>query len=361
MDSIVRQFRVEGALAVWGPFGQGHINETYIFTCDTGCTYLLQKISSAAFKRPTELMENISAVCAYLERRLSERRASMHLVPTLDGRSCYRDPDGEYWRVYEFVTGSLCLQRAASPEELYRTALAFGRFQRDLVDFPAATLYETIPDFHNTPARYRAFHAALESDAFGRAAQCREETAFVLEREAGAGQIVEAMASGLLPVRVTHNDTKLNNILLDYHSHQPLCVIDLDTVMPGSSLYDFGDLVRFGASTAAEDERDLEKVSLSTELFTMAVRGYLEGCGDSLTPAEIALLPLGAKLMTLECGLRFLTDYLMGDRYFRIHREGQNLDRCRTQLRLTADIERKWSELARITEEEKDELSGDRV
>ena len=358
MDSIVRQFRVEGELAVWGRFGQGHINETYIFTCSTGSTYLLQKISSAAFKKPGELMANISAVCAYLEGRLGERRASMHLVPTLDGESYYRDGSGDCWRVYEFVTGSLCLQRAASPVELYRTALAFGRFQRELADFPVDSLYETIPDFHNTPARYRALHKALYADICGRAALCREETAFALEREAQAGQIVDAMASGLLPVRVTHNDTKLNNILLDYKTHEPLCVIDLDTVMPGSSLYDFGDLIRFGASTAAEDETDLSRVTLSTELFAMAVRGFLEGCGDSLTATEISMLPVGAKLMTLECGVRFLADYLQGDVYFRVHRETHNLDRCRTQFKLASDMERKWDALSEIVKEEQLELSG---
>lgn len=354
MEKVVEHFRVRGRLAVWGRFGQGHINETYILTCDTGCTYLLQKISSAAFKKPEELMSNISAVCAYLERCSESRRSSMHLVPTLEGESFYRDGDGQCWRVYEFVGDSLCLQRAASPRELYRTALAFGRFQRDLKDFPVDSLYETIPDFHNTPVRYRAFHEALKSDALGRAALCAGEIGFALEREQQAGQIVSAMAEGLLPVRVTHNDTKLNNILLDYDSHEPLCVIDLDTVMPGSSLYDFGDLIRFGASTAAEDERELSRVELNTELFAMATRGYIEGCGGSLTDSELAMLPLGAKLMTLECGVRFLTDYLKGDQYFHVSRENHNLDRCRTQFKLVADMEDKWGELAGIIERERE-------
>ena len=348
MDSIISEFAVEGELAVWGRFGQGHINETYIFTCDTGRTYLLQKISRTAFKKPEELMSNISAVCAHLERKLSDRRASMHLVPTKSGVSFFSDSDGESWRVYEFVQDSVCLQRAASPEELYRTALAFGQFQRDLSDFPVKSLYETIPDFHNTPVRYKAFHEAVEADVCGRAMRCQEEIAFALAREEQAGQIVSAMASGRLPVRVTHNDTKLNNILLDYKTHEPLCVIDLDTVMPGSSLYDFGDIIRFGASTAAEDERDLSKVWVDTALFAMAARGYIDGCGGSLTDSELVMLPVGAKLMTLECGVRFLADYLQGDKYFHIHRDGHNLDRCRTQFKLVADMEDKWAELESI-------------
>lgn len=349
MTDLVTRFAVCGAPALCGPFGQGHINETYLVTCDTGLSYILQKISRAAFKKPAELMRNISAVCSFLETRLGDRRASMHLVPTLSGESFYEAPDGSCWRMYEFVAGSVCLQKAEHPEDLYKTAFTFGRFQRSLSSFPAHTLYETIPNFHNTPDRFRLFRAALEADPCGRAALCREEIAFALRREEEAGQIISAMRSGVIPVRVTHNDTKLNNILLDYTTREPLCVIDLDTVMPGSSLYDFGDLVRFGASTAAEDERDLSRVSVSLDLYRMAVDGFKSGCGDILTPAEVGMLPVGAKLMTLECGLRFLTDYLSGDVYFHVARDGHNLDRCRTQFQLVSDMEAKWDALLSLS------------
>lgn len=348
MTDVIKNFAVAGNTVTWAPFGEGHINSTYIFTCDTGVSYILQKISRAAFKKPEELMSNISKVCAMLEEKFTDHRASMHLVPAADGKSFYVDPEGEYWRVYEFVAGSICLQKVSRPEELYKTGHAFGSFQRALTDFPVDELYETIPNFHNTPDRYRLFHEAIERDACGRASDCREEIEFALAREKEAASIVAAMAAGEIPTRVTHNDTKLNNILLDYETREPLCVIDLDTVMPGSTLYDFGDLIRFGASTAAEDERDLSRVQLSEELFEMAAKGYLDGCAGILTEKEIEMLPLGAKLMTLECGTRFLTDHLNGDTYFKIHREGQNLDRCRTQFKLVREMEEKEEKLAEI-------------
>lgn len=349
MFDIIRRFAVCGAPALCGPFGEGHINETYLVTCTTGLSYILQKISRAAFKHPDQLMSNISSVCSFLDARLDDRRASMHLVPTLTGESWYEAEDGGCWRMYEFVAGSVCLQKAERPEDLYKTALTFGRFQRYLSAFPADTLYETIPNFHNTPDRYRLFRAALEKDVCGRAASCRAEIDFALAHEAEADSITAAMRSGVLPVRVTHNDTKLNNILLDYHTREPLCVIDLDTVMPGSSLYDFGDLIRFGASTAAEDETDLSLVSVSLDLYKTAADGFQTGCGDMLTDAERSMLPIGAKLMTLECGLRFLTDYLSGDEYFHISRERHNLDRCRTQFKLVSDMEAKWDKLQALS------------
>ena len=229
--------------------------------------------------------------------------------------------------------------------------MAFGSFQRQLADFPANELSETIPRFHDTPNRYRALRAAIEKDALGRAASCREEIEFALTREADAAVMINLLAAGELPLRVTHNDTKLNNVMLDAKTRKPLCVIDLDTVMPGLAANDFGDSIRFGANTGAEDEKDLKKISLSLARYEAFARGFLEACGKALTPKEIETLPWGAKLMTLECGVRFLTDYLEGDTYFRIHRPGHNLDRARTQFALVADMEKKWAQMCDIVKE----------
>lgn len=345
MKEIVEKFAVRGRTAAWAPFGEGHINETYIVTCDSGCTYLVQKISSAAFKNTEHLMSNIAGVCNFLSGKLADRRACLHLIPTLDGKNYYTDAKGEHWRIYDFVGSSLCLQRAESPEDFYQSGYAFGRFQCQLSDYPVETLYETIPDFHNTPERYRQLRAAIEADPLGRAAGCREEINGYLARESAAGQIVDAVREGRIPVRVTHNDTKLNNVLMDYDTRKALCVMDLDTVMPGSALYDFGDSIRFGASTAAEDEKDLSKVSVSIPLYGAFLNGFLKGCDGSLTPEEIDMLPVGAKLMTLECGSRFLADYLNGDVYFHTAYPEHNLVRARTQLRLVEDMESKWDEM----------------
>ena len=234
--------------------------------------------------------------------------------------------------------------------DFYQSAVAFGQFQQQLQDFPADTLHETIPNFHNTVDRYRIFHEVLAADPMHRAGEVTDEIQFVLDREEEAGTLVHLLQEGKLPLRVTHNDTKLNNVMLDETTRTPLCVIDLDTVMPGLSAYDFGDSIRFGAATAAEDEKDLSKMEMDLELFRTYAKGFLHACPD-LTPMEKKMLPMGAKLMTLECGLRFLTDYLDGDHYFAVHREGQNLDRCRTQFKLVADMESKWTAMASIIAE----------
>ena len=351
MNQIICQFNVKGAPAQCSRFGCGHINETYLVTCDSGISYILQKINKNIFTQPDKLMENIAAITAYLAERSEDPRSSMHLVLTTDGQPYYKDEQGEYWRMYDFVNSSVCLQKAESTRDFYYSGLAFGRFQGELAQFPAETLHEPIADFHNTVARFGQLHAAMEKNYQGRMALCREELEFALAREKEAGEIVNRLASGELPLRVTHNDTKLNNILFDYDSRTPLCVIDLDTIMPGSSAYDFGDSIRFGASTAAEDEKDLDKVWCDMELFRTYTQGYLEGCDGKLTDLEVEMLPMGAKLMTLECGIRFLADYLNGDTYFRTHYEGQNLDRARTQLKLVADMENKWETMHNIVKE----------
>ena len=253
--------------------------------------------------------------------------------------------------MYDFVEDSICLQLPETDEDFYQSAVGFGTFQQMLTDFPAEKLHETITNFHNTPGRYRAFLESLERDPMHRTAQVQPEIEFALARQAEMSAIQNALTAGELPLRVTHNDTKLNNVLLDAATRQALCVIDLDTVMPGSSLYDFGDSIRFGAATAAEDEKDLSKMGMSLERFRVFTRGYVRAC-PGLTAKELELLPMGAKTMTMECGVRFLTDYLDGDHYFAVHREGQNLDRCRTQFKLVADMEKKWDEMRKIVEEE---------
>lgn len=354
MKELILKFKVKGMPCTCTRYGCGHINETYLVTCDSGLNYILQKINKKVFTDPVGLMENISAVTGFLARRNDDPRSSMRLIPTIGGENCYEDEQGDYWRMYEFVISSLSLQKAESPEDFYNSGLAFGRFQRQLADFPAQTLHEPIRDFHNTRVRFAQLHEAMEKAEPERIAACRKELEFALAREGESGAIVDALTEGRLPLRVTHNDTKLNNILFDYDTRQPLCIIDLDTIMPGSSLYDYGDAIRFGASTAAEDEKDLDKVWCDMDLFRTYTEGFLTGCGGSLTDEEVNMLPVGAKMMTLECGTRFLADYLNGDVYFRTHYEGQNLDRARTQLKLVADMEDKWETMAQIVRQAKD-------
>ncbi len=295
-------------------------------------------------------MENITAVTEFLRTKTDDPRGVLTLVKTTGGAS-YLHTQGEYWRVYDFVEDTVCLQLPETDEDFYQSAVGFGTFQQLLTDFPAAKLHETIPNFHNTPDRYRAFLETLERDPMHRAAQVQPEIEFALARQAEMSAIQNALTAGELPLRVTHNDTKLNNVLLDAKTRKALCVIDLDTVMPGSSLYDFGDSIRFGAATAAEDEKDLSKMEMSLDLFRVFTRGYVRAC-PGLTAKELELLPMGAKTMTMECGVRFLTDYLDGDHYFAVHRDGQNLDRARTQFKLVADMEKKWDEMQKIVEEE---------
>jgi len=332
--------------------GEGHVNRTYLVCLADGRRCILQRVSRTAFHDIPGLMENIAAVTKFLSARTTDPRASMHLIPTTDGRDFYVDREGEYWRMYDFIERSVCLQSPESPEDFYQSAVAFGSFQRMLREFPAETLHETIPDFHNTPDRYRKLHAALDADALGRAKDVRREIDFALAREKDAAALQAMRESGALPLRVTHNDTKLNNVMLDEKTHKALCVIDLDTVMPGLAAYDFGDSIRFGASTGAEDETDLDKVSLDLELYRTFAEGFVSACGG-LTDAELDSLPLGAKLMTLECGVRFLTDYLEGDHYFAVHRPGHNLDRTRTQFKLVSDMERKWDDMCQIVRKAK--------
>ena len=338
-------------------FGQGHINDTFVVHTqpENLCCrrFILQRMSPAAFKRPDQLMENIISVTDYLGREIEKNggdrsREALEVLRPKNGEPFFVDSEGGPWRLYPFVEHTICYQSAETPALFAASGRAFGRFQKLLRDYPADTLYETIPNFHNTEDRLAKLKAAVESDPLGRAAECQPEIRFMLDREADCSVALDAMREGKLPLRVTHNDTKLNNVLMDDKTGEGVCIIDLDTVMPGLSINDFGDSIRFGANHCAEDETDLTKVNLDLELFDAYTRAFLSEAGDALTGEEIAFLPWGAKLMTLECGIRFLTDYLSGDVYFHIAREKHNLDRCRTQCKLVSDMEAHWDELKAI-------------
>lgn len=348
MHPIITAFAIDTAAVSCEHYGNGHINETYLVVTESGRRYILQKINNRVFENVEGLMHNISAVTAYLAQNDPDPRHTLRLVPTTDGKAYATDGAGGFFRMYDFVEDSICLDRVESKEDFAQSAVAFGLFQKALASFPAETLVETIPMFHNTANRVRQLRDAMEKDPLGRLASVEAEVQFALDREEEAGVMVTMLAQGELPLRVTHNDTKLNNIMLDAQTRKPLCVIDLDTVMPGLAANDFGDSIRFGASTAAEDEKDLSKVEISLELFEAYTQGFLSACGSSLTKREVETLPLGAKLMTYECGLRFLADYLNGDVYFRIHYPEHNLDRCRTQFKLVADMESKWEAMQAI-------------
>lgn len=347
MKQPTEQFRLSGEVVLCEPYGSGHINDTYRVVTDTGVQYILQRINTHVFPNVQGLMDNITRVTAHLSAQAKNPRETMHLVPTNDGKQYHVDAEGGCWRVYDFVENSLCLQRIEMPADFNECGLAFGNFQRMMADFPAETLCETIVNFHNTPDRYEKLKRAIAADSAGRSESVREEIDFALSLEQEVSTLHHMRQRGELPTRVTHNDTKINNILFDRYSKKALCVIDLDTVMPGLAAYDFGDSIRFGAATAAEDELDLSRMSLDLELFTQYSRGFLRAC-TSLTPLEIETLPLGALTMTQECGVRFLTDYLEGDHYFKIKREQHNLDRCRTQFTLAADIRRQMPKLIQI-------------
>lgn len=354
-------FKLPGELKECIRYGSGHINDTYRLTYETPQgtkRYILQRMSTSIFKKPLELMENVSGVTAWLRKKIIENggdpeRETLTLVKSNDGLPYFVDSTGEYWRVYLFIEGATCYDAVKDDNDFYQSAVAFGHFQRLLADYPAETLHETIKDFHNTPDRLEKFKKAVAEDICGRAASVQKEIDFILEREELTHALYDLQLDGRLPLRVTHNDTKLNNIMIDDETGKAICVIDLDTVMPGLTANDFGDSIRFGASTALEDEQDLSKVSCDLHLFDVYARGFIEGCGGALIDLEIDMLPMGAILMTFENGIRFLTDHLEGDHYFRIHREGHNLDRCRTQLTLVKDMQEKLPQMNAIIQKYK--------
>lgn len=350
--NIAEQFLIVGRVIYIREFGCGHINTTFRITTDAGVEYVLQKINTNIFKKPFELMENMKNVTDYLAAIVSEEngdpeRDVVIVVPTKDKKLCVENKLG-CWRMLKFVSDSETIEIISDPKDFYYAGYAFGKFTRQLNDFPASTLHETIPNFHNTPSRYRDFEAAVAENASGRALDVKEEIEFVRKRKNFCSLFTDKIEDGTLPLRVTHNDTKLNNVLFDENTKKPLAVVDLDTVMPGLSLYDFGDAIRYGTNPVAEDEKDLSKVFCDLTLFESFTRGYLEQCGKLLTKEEIDMLPFAGKMMTLECGMRFLADHIAGDVYYKIHREGHNLDRARTQFKLVEDMEEKEKEIKAI-------------
>lgn len=358
IEEILSNYQLEGEYKGFSPSNNGHINNTFVLEFrgedDTITNYILQQINTTVFKNPDQLMQNIVTVSEHLRNMIIQNggnpdRENLNVIFTFDKKPYFLDDQGRYWRCYNYISGSYSCQRIDKPEVFYNAAKAFGRFQCMLADFPIHTLHETIPNFHNTISRFKDLKMAVEADVVGRAEMVQEEIRFAFDREADTGVLLQLAECGMLPLRVTHNDTKLNNVMFDNESNEGICVIDLDTVMPGLSLYDFGDSIRYGASTADEDEQDVAKVALDLELFENYVNGYLTAAGKSLTACEVEHLSFSAKLLTLECGIRFLTDYLNGDIYFRTAYPDHNLVRCRTQFALVADIERKMNLMNEIT------------
>ena len=354
---IIKAFPSFGKYVGFRPIVDGHINDTYVveykLNNSKAVHYLLQRINTQIFTNPDELMENVVNVTQHLRQCIAARngdvnRETLTVCKTKEGQNYYRDSRGDCWRMYNFVYGTYSLNVISSPEVFKNAAISFGEFQKDLADFPVEKLYETIPNFHNTVSRFRDFVDAVCKNNAGRKELCQPEIDFIFERGKDCMTLVNLIDKGEIPLRVTHNDTKLNNILFDDNTNKGLCIVDLDTVMPGLSLYDFGDSIRFGASTAAEDEPNLDKVGFSLELFKAYVEGYLESAGKALTENEIKYLPFSAKLLTLECGMRFLGDFLNGDIYFKVDYPEHNLIRARTQLKLVKEMEEKMGQMEEI-------------
>lgn len=358
-DEVIQQFEFGGTVTEANEYGNGHINDTFLLKVakedGTEAKAILQRMNHEIFKQPVELMENVLNVTSYLRDRIVEAggdpdRETLNVYKTKDGKPYYKDSNGNYWRAYYFIEDATSYDAVEKPEDFYESAVAFGHFQKLLAEYPAATLHETIVGFHDTKARFERFLQVVEEDKCKRAKEVEKEIQFVLDHKETAEVLGRMQAEGELPLRVTHNDTKLNNIMIDNATGKAICVIDLDTVMPGLAVNDFGDSIRFGASTGAEDEPDLSKIWCDLDLYEIYTKGFIEGCEGRLTETEMKMLPMGAKVMTFECGMRFLTDYLEGDVYFKIHRDKQNLDRCRTQFKLVEDMEAKWEQMAQIVD-----------
>jgi aminoglycoside phosphotransferase (APT) family kinase protein len=353
LAAVISRFEIPGVFAGATPYGSGHINDSYSVIVLTGSRkvrFLVQRMNHHIFKDPIAVMENIQRVTSHLAEQLAgapdRDRRVLALVPARDGRDWHADECGNFWRAYRFIEKASSYDAVQSPQQAYQAGNAFGRFQQMLASMPSPRLHETIPDFHNTPSRFAALEQAISEDVANRAASAKAEIGFALAHES----IVGILVSANLPERVTHNDTKFNNVLLDDATGEGICVIDLDTVMPGLAAYDFGDMVRTTTSPAIEDEQDLSKVSMEFSMFEALTRGYLDAAGSFLTNAEKQHLAIAGKLITLEVGMRFLTDHLAGDTYFKVHREGHNLDRCRTQFKLVESIEQQEEKMGRLVE-----------
>ena len=360
LNSVMSQFSVYGEYLIGVPYGTGHINDTFQVTFDQGGTtvhYILQRVNTNVFRNPEALMENFVRVTGHIGRKIREERKlhpetrhrTLGVVPARDGKPFVRDAAGNFFRCYVFVENARTYDILETADQAYQAAAAFGRFQADLADLDGR-LHETIPNFHNTPSRLAALELAVKEDRAGRLKQVTPELEFILARRNETGRLLELQAAGELIERTTHNDTKLNNVLIDDLTGTGCCVIDLDTVMPGLPHYDFGDMVRTGTSPAAEDETNLDLVTMRFPMFEALLRGYLAGAGSFLNPVEKSLLPFSGKLITLEIGIRFLTDYLEGDVYFKTKRPEHNLDRCRTQLKLVRSIEEQYDEMRKLAD-----------
>jgi len=351
--AIARQFQISGDYMEAAPYGSGHINDTYCVIFDQGGTrvrYIFQRINHNVFKTPGALMENVQRVTTHLAAKAcgfsDTSRRVLTLMPSRDGRAWHVDAGGNHWRAYVFIEKARTYDSVESDKQAFQAAKAFGQFQKLLADLPSPRLHDTIPDFHHTPRRFAALEKAIASDSANRAQLAKPEIEFALRHKA----LCSVLLDGNLPERVTHNDTKFNNVMLDDTTGEGICVIDLDTVMPGLALYDFGDMVRTTTSPAKEDERDLSKVKMQFPMFEALARGYLSTAAEFLTPAEKKLLPVSGKLITFEIGIRFLTDFLAGDVYFKVHREGHNLDRCRTQFKLVESIEQQEADMHNLVD-----------
>ena len=355
ISEALAAYPFEGEVSEYCPYGNGHINDTFLVTTTLNNKYILQRINHEVFKKPWEKMKNMVGVCEFLREKIIARgggpmRETLNVMKTKNGENFFKDSIGSYWSVTYFIDGARTYDLAESPEDFEQSGVGYGRFQKLLSEYPADTLFETIPQFHDTPNRLEKLKDAIARDPLGRVKEVQPEIEFILAREADCSALINLNKEGKLPLRVTHNDTKLNNIMIDDATRKAICVLDLDTVMPGFSVIDFGDSIRFGAATSVEDEPDLSKMNFDINLFDTYARGFLSECGDVLTDCEYDMLPMGAKVVTLETGIRFLTDYIEGDTYFRIHYPEQNLNRTRTQLKLVSDMENKWDDMKKIIE-----------
>ena len=357
-NEILSHFEIEGKFISCEPYGSGLINRTYVAVFDENgkrVRYIVQRINTNLFKNVDGLMNNIKLVTEFNRAEIMKRggdpdRESLTLVPTKNGGTYFRTEEGDCYRVYVFIENAKGYDVVEKPEHFYESAVAFGKFAMLLDRFDSSKLFEVLPDFHNTVKRFDNFKKSLEADKFNRAKDVKKEIEFALNREKITHTIVDLLASGKMPSRVTHNDTKLNNVLIDTRTDKAVSVIDLDTMMPGSICYDFGDSIRFGCNPCLEDTPETEKVIFNMPLFETYTKGYLSVFGDTITDIERKNLPMGAILMTYECGIRFLTDYLDGDVYFRKTREGQNIDRTRSQFKLVSDMEKRYDEMLSAVE-----------
>ena len=351
---VFSNFAVHGDFVTGAPYGSGHINDTFCVQTDQGGTpvrYILQRINHNIFKNPTGVMQNILLVTEHLSRKIAENdktRRALRVIPARDGKPFHQDAEGNTWRAYVFVEKGIGYDAVETTAQAYEAAKAFGEFQCLLADLPASKLIEAIPNFHNTPWRFGNLEKAIAKDALGRAKLCQKEIAFALARKDMCSKLLDLSAKGLVPQRITHQDTKLNNVLLDFGTNEGICVIDLDTVGPGLVHYDFGDQVRTTTCKTREDEEDLSKVVFIMEMYEALVKGYLETAKGFLTPTEIDNLYMAGRLMTFEVGIRFLTDFLEGDTYFKLAKENHNLIRCRTQFALVEQQEKLESEMKAI-------------